>query len=421
MRNRLADFDIDAFQHAEPGPHVGEKLLTRTLVQFERSLHFRNIHAERVFVQFGAPGFAGDRLYFGDFEQDTFHLAPDLIGLFERNAGHRRGIDRQRTFVERRQEIPSQAEKYDQRSDEQRDGRTDYEPFMRKHPFERLFVNSFQETGNDRFLLTALQHPIAGQQVTAQHRRQRHGDDHRREQRHDERNPERTQHASFEPAEEKQRHESHDRNDRRIDDRRTNLFRSLVDDRKRRKPFLFRFQKVLSESLEYVLDVDDRIVDQRADRNGHTAEAHRIDRKPHRLQRQHRHQQRQRQRDQRYDRRAEIHQEDEQHDHDENGPLEQRFLNVVHRTFNEPRLPENVGRNVHVRRQSPLDFGERPIEFVGQFERIGIRLFGHGHQNGRFAALRSDAQPRRFRSDFHIRNVFEQHRNAVRRLNDSFP
>ena len=102
MRNRLADFDIDAFQHAEPGPHVGEKLLTRTLVQFERSLHFRNIHAERVFVQFGAPGFAGDRLYFGDFEQDTFHLAPDLIGLFERNAGHRRGIDRQRTFVERR-------------------------------------------------------------------------------------------------------------------------------------------------------------------------------------------------------------------------------------------------------------------------------------------------------------------------------
>ncbi len=364
-------------------------------------------------VQLGAARFADDRPDFGYFEQNAFHLAADLVGLFERDARHRRGVDRQRAFVEWGQEAAAQREENGERPGEQDDGRAEYGFLMGEHPFEHAAVDALQKARDDGFLFVAAEYPVAGQQVAAQHGRQRDRHDHRREQRDDERDAQRAQHAPFHAVEEEKRDEGHDRDDRRVDDRRTDLFRRLENDAQRRQPLVLGAREILAQPFEYVLDVDDRVVDERSDRDGHASEAHRVDREPHPFQRQNRHEQRERQRDQRDDRRAEVHQKDQQDDHDEDRSFEQRFLNVVDRAFDETGLTERVGRYVHVRRQRLAQFGDGSVEFFGQFERVRVRLLRDGHQHGRLTAFGCRAQPGRLGSDPHVGHLFERNGEAV--------
>lgn len=109
---------------------------------------------------------------------------------------------------------------------------------MGEHPFERAAVDALQKARDDGFLFVAAEYPVAGQQVAAQHGRQRDRHDHRCEQRYDERDAQRAQHAPFHAVEEEKRDEGHDRDDRRVDDRRTDLFRRLENDAQRRQPLV---------------------------------------------------------------------------------------------------------------------------------------------------------------------------------------
>ena len=320
-----------------------------------------------MFVQFGTAGFPGDGLYLGNFHQDSFHFPTDFVRLFERDARHGRCVDRQRTLVERRQEVATQAEEYDKGPNQQHESRSQDEPFVDKHPLQRSAINLFQRSGDDGFFLVAFQNLLSGQQIATQNGGQRDGHYHRGKQRNDKRNAERTQHPSLHTVEEEERNEGNDRDDGCVDDRRTDLFRGFEHDLQDRQTFFGWFGVVLAEPFEYIFDVDDGIIHQRTDGNGHTAEAHRIDRQPQCLEYQNGDKERQRECDQRDDRRAEVHQENEQNDDDEYRPFDQRFLDVVDRALDEPRLAEDVGRDVDVRRKALPDLIERIVEVFGEF------------------------------------------------------
>ena len=78
-----------------------------------------------------------------------------------------------------------------------------------------------------------------------------------------------------------------------------------------------RSRRVLAQPPDDVFDVDDRVVDERADGDGHAAERHRVDAGAERAQHQHGGGQRQRHRRQRDAGRAQIRQKDEDDDDDE--------------------------------------------------------------------------------------------------------
>ena len=239
---------------------------------------------------------------------------------------------------------------------------------MGKYPFQCRTINLFQPARHERLFFAFTQHLVSGKQVAAHDRGQRDRYDHRCKKGNDERNAQRPQHSSFHPAEEKERNERDDGDDCGMYDRGAYFGRCVVYDVQRRAPLCFREPEILLEPFEDVFHVDDRIVHQRSDGNGHTAETHRVDGKAHQFERENRYEQRERQCYQRDDRRAHVHQKEEQYHYDEKRPFEQGFLDVVDRSFDKAGLTETVGRQVDIRRKLCLDLGDRFVELFGQFQ-----------------------------------------------------
>ena len=84
-----------------------------------------------------------------------------------------------------------------------------------------------------------------------------------------------------------------------------------------------------TQSPPYILHIDNGIIDQRTDGNGHTSDGHSIDRKIHESQRKDRDKQCQWNGDQRDKRGAPVHQEDEKHQDDKDGSLYERVLDIA--------------------------------------------------------------------------------------------
>ena len=84
---------------------------------------------------------------------------------------------------------------------------------MSQYPCQRLFVNAFHPAGKEGFF-QFLVRLVAAQQVRAEHRSQREGNDRGSEQRHDESDAQRYQHTAFHSTQEEQRHKADD-NDQR--------------------------------------------------------------------------------------------------------------------------------------------------------------------------------------------------------------
>ena len=62
----LAYFYVRALYGRQLVPYVVEKLLVRAVLQLERGLYFRHVHAQGVFVKLGTAGLSRHGLYFGD-------------------------------------------------------------------------------------------------------------------------------------------------------------------------------------------------------------------------------------------------------------------------------------------------------------------------------------------------------------------
>ena len=279
---------------------------------------------------------------------------------------------------------------------------------MAEYPLQSCVIPTLQSTCNEGLALGVAQCTLRGEHIATQNGGQGHCHDHRGEQRHDERDTERTQHTSLHTVEEEQRHKCHDCNDRCIDDRRTDLGRCCIDHLEPAATLLFGQLMVFAQASEYVFDVDNRVIDQRSDSDGHTTQTHRVDRQIHQFQYENRHEQRQRNCNERDGRNARVHHKEEQHDHHKQSSLDQRTLNVVDRRGDKARLTEDVGRDVDILRQRFLQIRELVFECFGQLDRAGLVLLGYGEQNGGLCALRRNTQARALCSDTHLANICQR-------------
>ena len=108
----LTDFDVCSGDRSEFLAHFGDEFATRAVFQFKRCLDFRNVYAERVFIQFGTSRFAGYGLYFGDCQQQFFGTMSHLVAFFQGYARQRTDIDGERAFIERRKEAAPERKEY---------------------------------------------------------------------------------------------------------------------------------------------------------------------------------------------------------------------------------------------------------------------------------------------------------------------
>lgn len=142
----------------------------------------------------------------------------------------------------------------------------------------------------------------------------------------------------------------------------------------------------------HILDIDNGVIDQRADGDGDAAKTHCIDRQTHEMQGYERDDNRERQRDKRDERGAHIHQEEEEDYDDEYGPDKQRLAQVGDGTVYEIGLPEYVGVNRDVGRECGCEPCELLLNLVCQRYCARAGLFGHGDEDGIAGRDRSGSQ-----------------------------
>ena len=351
VRDGLTNLDIKTLQYAQSRTYISQKLVARAVGQDVGSLQLRGVNTQRVLVQLGATRLTGYGLHLRNLQQNLLDGATHLVRLFERGAGHCADIDCHRTLVERGQEAATECEEYNQRRHQQCCHTAQNRALVTESPLQCHAIPAFQRASHDRLTLGVSQCALRGEHIATQYGCKGHRHDHRRKERHDERDAERFQHTTLHTVEEEQRHERHDGDDRSIDDRRADLGRGVIDHLEPAATLLFGELIIFAQTSEYVLHVDNRVIDQRSDSDSHTAQTHCIDREVHQFQYENRHQQRQRNSHQRNGRYARVHHKEEEYDHNEQSTFEQCALNVVDRRGDETRLTENIGRDLNVLRQ----------------------------------------------------------------------
>ena len=132
-----------------------------------------------------------------------------------------------------------------------------------------------------------------------------------------------------------------------------------------------------------ILDVDDSVVYQRADRDRKTAQRHRVNSDAEVAHHENRGEQRQRNRGQTDKRRAKVPEKKEQDDRNHQTAFDQRPVHVADGAFDEVGLLKGFRVDRYVRRQRGLQAGERLFDLFGEFERVGVRLFLDCGNNGR--------------------------------------
>ena len=415
VADRLSDLDVGPYDGRELLPHVVEQLAVRAAVEFERCLDLRDIDAQGVLVELGAARLAGHGPDLGDREQQLLGLPSDAVRLLERDARQGADVDRERPLVERGQETPPEREEGAQCGEEEHGSGREHAPFVVECPEQGAAVVFFEPDGDERLLRNASVAPPA-EQVAAQHGGERQGHDCRGEECHDEGHAQRDEHAPLHAREEEERDEADDDDECRVEDRHAHLARGVEDHLDDQAALCCRQLPVLAQVLPDVLHIDNGVIDERADGDGHAAEAHRVERQPEVVQHEDRDEQRERQRDERDERRAGGGQEEEEDDDHEYGPLEERVLHVVDRTLDKARLAEDVGRDLHVPGQVLLQVGEGLLEFFGQLDGSRIGLFGHGQKHRRTPLFGGQAQPGLLGAHPHVGDVGEADRGAVRAL-----
>ena len=84
-----------------------------------------------MFVQLGASGLAGNRLYLGNLHQQFFRAASHLVRFVQGDTRKGTDVNRERPFVERRQEATSQRKESPQGNNEQGYRTAQHNLFMR--------------------------------------------------------------------------------------------------------------------------------------------------------------------------------------------------------------------------------------------------------------------------------------------------
>ena len=369
-------------------------------------------------VQFRTSCLAGHGLDFGDGKQQLFGLAPDFIGFLQRNARQGADVDGKRTLVERRQEAVSQGEETPYGHHKQGKGTAQYPTLVRQGPSQCLLVMLLQPDGYKSLFRQTFFPVVPSQQVATEYRSQCQGHYGRGEQGNDEGDAQRNQHTPFHTAQEKQRYEADYNNQGGIQNRHTHLARSVEHHFTDGLSATFRQHAVLAQVFPHILHIDDGIVYQRTDGDGHTSQTHGIDAQSHVVKHQDGHHKRERQGYQRDERGPCIGQEEEQYNHHKERPFVQGGLYIADGAFDEAGLAENVCRDMYIGRKILLKVFQCCLQTLCQFDGTRIRLFGNGDQHRRFPFFGSQSQPRLLGTDFHVGNVFQYYRYSVHPFDD---
>ena len=253
---------------------------------------------------------------------------------------------------------------------------------------QQALIAPFQR-GRQRRLAPLDDAPDAREQIGAERRGQGEGDDQRREQRDEIGETERLQQSALDPREEEERqeHQHHDRG--REDDGAADLPAGAIDDLQRRALLFSRETGVLPEPPRDVLDIDDGVVDERADGDGHPAQGHAVDRQAREAKTNDGGQQRQRNRHQRDGAGAQVGEEHEGHEHDQIGSVAQRVRQIGERELEEIRLSEQARVEPHPRRQIRPNLIEHRVELTGQRQCVDVGLALNAEDHRRLSVARS--------------------------------
>ena len=178
-------------------------------------------------------------------------------------------------------------------------------------------------------------------------------------------------------------------------------------------PLLLGQTGVLAQPLKHVLNVNNGIVDKRADGYGHAADAHGVDGEPHDVEHKHGDEQRERDGDKRDDGCAGVHEEDEEHEHHEDASLDKRLLDVGDGRVDKVLLTIELRVHLHVLGQRRPHLLHHLIELPGELKRARRRLLGDGQQDGRLARDRSQAHLRTLHAHLDVGNIGKHHRLSL--------
>ena len=250
------------------------------------------------------------------------------------------------------------------------------------------------------------------EEQAAERRRHRQGDGERCEDRGDVGDAERPEEPAFESLEEEQRHEDEADDHRREDHRAADLVGGVVDHLREGHSFRHRLPDVLAQASQDVLDVDDRVVDELADRDREPAEGHHVDREPPRPEHQQRHRERERQRGEGDEGRPHVDEEEDEDDRDDRGRLDQDLGHVPHRPIDEAGRAERIAIEHHARGQRRLDAVEHAVDLLRELERVRARRLLHAQHHRRQPAIGGGAAQGR-RGEPNVGDVADRDRRAV--------
>ncbi len=271
---------------------------------------------------------------------------------------------------------------------------------MAKGKCQRAHISRAHTLCRRRFAARCVFALLCSEKEGTQHRREREGHDGRSDKSDDERHPERPQKTPFYSREEKERQESRDNYQGRIENGGADLGRRVIHDLKRGTALRRREVAVLLEPLVDVLDIHDCVVHKTPDCNGYASEHHRVDAVTHQVENKHRDNDRKGDGNDGNHRRAQVHEKEKEDYDDEKGTLEKRTLKIRHRRVYKITLPENIAFEFHVRREGGRYVGKLGVNVFGQRKRALLGLLGDGHKHGGTPFDRSNTRLRTTPVDF---------------------
>ena len=148
----LAYLDVGSAYGRELLTHLVQQFRVGAVFQYEGSLYLGYIDTQGVLVQFGASGLAGHGLDLGNGQQQFLGPASDAVGFLQGDAGQGADVNRERAFVERRQEAVSESEEQAEGRCEQGQGRASDYGLVVQCPVQAVAVVLLEPYGHECLL-----------------------------------------------------------------------------------------------------------------------------------------------------------------------------------------------------------------------------------------------------------------------------
>ena len=402
-RHRGREVVVEPRDLAERRVHLDDQRVDRLglplVARVEDHVDVARIQAHRLGRELGPPQLGDDAFDLGEAQQRPLHVLRDRQPLRQRRAGKAARLDEHRTLVEFRHELGAEERDRSQRQDEHSERRAEH----RAPPFERAReVDSVARADPLQPAAGLLRH--VRQEERRQHghigereyERAEHGDGHRE--------CHRREHPPLEPLEREDRQVDGDDDAYAEHDRPAYFERGAADDL---APRGGRDRAGVAQPAHEILHHHHRRIDDEAEVE--RAKAHQVRRHAESLHRHEGEEQRQRDHGGRDQRRADVSQEEKQHEHDEQPALEQVLEHRPRRAVHDVALVvERADR--HTARKQWLNHDEARLDQVNDF--LSVRsLEHHDHPRERFPPrIAGDGSFARHRSHAHGRHVAHVHR-----------